>query len=519
VSRCARVRGLGIVLSETGVTQSIVISVLSKPPAKPQSREQKRKETVNGTALRLPLRLCAFAGVIFLCATQSNAHARVTISLITPGEVSVEAELDSASRSWSFRNAYAGVIGIADRVYDFRATTPSGEDAKARKIATGEFRSDLDATRIRYQARVSNPTAADVSHVSWVSGDNGFLMLADLLPQDFTSLSAQFELPAGWQVESTGTRLSEAQYEVVAPEKAVFCVGRSLRKTSNAVAAMPFDVVVGGAWPFKDSDVSKIAGKVIKKYLELTGFKLPGRTSIMIAALPVSVGSVKWRAETRGSTIVLLIDPAAGFAHWSGQLGVIFTHEILHLWVPNSLRLDGDYDWFFEGFTLYTALRTALDLKLINFSEFLDTLARVYDSYLSYADDLSLLDASERRWTTPGSLVYDKGMLVAFLYDLLVRKESGGATTLAGRYRELFSGRSADHANGNDAIIALLGSSPAAKDFTKSYIENNTKLELEPLLPAYGLALDSSGRSSQLRVSREPNSDQKRLLRSLGYRN
>src|SRR4030095_15080147 len=122
---------------------------------------------------------------------------------------------------------------------------------------------------------------------------------------------------------------------------------------------------LSGAWPFNDSDALQIAAKVSRKYLELTGFRLQGRSTIMNAPLPVAVGSTKWRAETRGATVLLLIDPAAGFKNWIGQLGVIFTHELLHLWIPNSLRLDGDYDWFFEGFTLYTALRTALDLQII----------------------------------------------------------------------------------------------------------------------------------------------------------
>jgi predicted metalloprotease with PDZ domain len=157
-------------------------------------------------------------------------------------------------------------------------------------------------------------------------------------------------------------------------------------------------------------------------------------------------------------------------------------------------------------------------LKIITFKEFLNTLARVYDSYLSYADDLSLIDASERRWTTSGSFVYDKGMLAAFLYDLQLRTESAGKFKLADKYRELFARREADHVNGNEVIIAVLGSSPALEGFTKSYIENGTRLELERLLPPYGLTLDSSGRSSQLQVSRGLSSDQKRLLRSLGLR-
>ena len=215
---------------------------------------------------------------------------------------------------------------------------------------------------------------------------------------------------------------------------------------------------------------------------------------------------------------MLLIDPDAGFNNWVGQLGIIFTHELLHLWVPNRLGLEGDYDWFFEGFTLYTALQTALKLKIIDFNEYLNTLGRVYDSYLSHYDDLSLIEASERRWTTPGSLIYDKGMLLAFLYDLKIRRESGGATTLADRYRELFSGRVAANTSGNEAIIGLLDSPPAMNGFARTHVESKAKLELEQVLPSYGLKLNSSGKQSQLSVNPDLNAKQKKLLRSLGFR-
>jgi len=453
---------------------------------------------------------CFVLLLILLCGGVASAETnRVTISVGDAGLVTVEARLADRSRSWSFRNAYAGVLGIAERVDDFRAFTGSGQDAGAKKIATGEFRSELDATRITYKVKVSEVNAANVSHVSWLTNDSGVLMLADLLPRDFTNASIDFELPGGWQIESSKTPLDD---------NAMFLVGRSLKRTSTTIEQMPLDLVVSGAWKFKDGSALKAAGKVLKSYLELTGYKLRDRSTIMIAPLPVAVGSTKWRAETRGSTVLLLIDPAANFTNWIGQLGVIFTHELLHLWVPNSLRFDGDYDWFFEGFTLYTALRTALTLKIINFKEFLNTLARVYDSYLAYPEDSSLIDASERRWTTSGSFVYDKGMLAAFLYDLLLRTESGGKTTLADKYRELFTRAAADHVNGNDVIIGVLGSSPALEGFAKSYIETRQRLELERLLPTYGLTLDASGSSSQLRVSRGLTPDQKRLLRALGYR-
>jgi hypothetical protein len=335
---------------------------------------------------------------------------------------------------------------------------------------------------------LNRPSAASVAHITWLTNDYGVLMFADLLPQEFATVSVQFTLPSGWTVHSS------INPELVAePAEAVFLVGRSIRKATKK----DVDSFIAANWPFKDSVAVNAAARVMDKYQALTGFKLP-RPAVMIAPLPVATGSTKWRAQTRGSTVLLLMDPHAQIANWRGQLEIIFTHEVLHLWVPNALRLQGDYDWFFEGFTLYTALLTALDVKAISFKEYLDTLGRVYDSYLSYPHDLSLIEASERRWTNPWPLVYDKGMLVAFLYDLMLRRESAGKTTLASLYRELFR-LSADRTDGNEVIIKLLSSSPAAGEFVKKYVEGSQELELQHVL-------------------KELHTDKTGLLKSLGYR-
>jgi predicted metalloprotease with PDZ domain len=138
---------------------------------------------------------------------------------------------------------------------------------------------------------------------------------------------------------------------------------------------------------------------------------------------------------------------------------------------------------------------TALELKFINLNEYLATLARVYDAYLSRPDELSLIDASERRWTTGNPVVYDKGMLVALLYDLEIRKESGGKMWLASFYKRLFANPVTQPANGNEVIIQLLSSTPAGADLAKNYIEGQRELDLKPLF-----------------------ADQKELLKSLYYR-
>jgi hypothetical protein len=103
------------------------------------------------------------------------------------------------------------------------------------------------------------------------------------------------------------------------------------------------------------------------------------------------------------------------------------------------------------------------------------------------------------------------------LYDLMLRKESGGKANLADRYRALFNGGVAAGASGNEVIIKLLGVSPATSDFTKSFIENSRDLKFEELVTAYGLQLDWSEQKSQLKVSSKLDSEQKQLLRSLGY--
>ena len=413
-------------------------------------------------------------------ATKRVSHL-VTISVSSRAEIRVRLDTLAPRREWSFRNAYAGVLGLGERIGQFRAFGTNGAEISAKKIVAGEFRSEVDAAAIDYVVRLPTPGAADVAHVSWIAGESGFLMLADLLPEGLPNILVELSLPAGWTAQSSVELSAPAQYQIADPDQTVFFIGRSLRKQSKRVSGVVFESVIDGAWPFKDDVVLNAAGKVLEKYLALTGFKLTSKNVVMIAPLPVAVGSVKWRAETRGSTVVLLMDPHATIANWRGQLGIIFTHELLHLWVPNALRLQGDYDWFFEGFTLYTALVTALELKFIDRNEYLATLARVYQSYLSRPDELSLIDASERRWTTANSVVYDKGLLVALLYDLAIRKDSRGKMWLGSVYKRLFARPVTQPANGNEVIIQLLSSTPAGADLARSYIEGQRELDLKPL--------------------------------------
>ena len=337
-------------------------------------------------------------------------------------------------------------------------------------------------------------------------------MLADLLPETITAGSIAFDLSDGWSARSSEACDKAHRCLFDDPAKQVYLVGKGLRATSTATPGIEVSEVVYGDWPVKDNSVLTSATRVLQWYVGLTNFRLRDKPTIILAPMPVSDSSTQWKAETRGSTVVLLINPRANFKNFLGQVSIIFTHEIFHLWVPNSLSLQGDYDWFFEGFTSYIALQTALKLKLIGFQEYLNTLERVYNSYLSYADGQTLIEASERRWTSSTPVVYDKGMLAAFVYDVFVRRETRGGSSLADIYRSLFARHVDEPANANDVIIKLLTSSPATESFSTTYIESRNRIQLEKVLPSFGFEINTEGSSSHLTIRKQLDPEQKNLM-------
>jgi predicted metalloprotease with PDZ domain len=110
-------------------------------------------------------------------------------------------------------------------------------------------------------------------------------------------------------------------------------------------------------------------------------------------------------------------------------------------------------------------------------------------------------------------------MLVAFLYDLVIRSDTEGGSSLADSYRSLFTQHANEPANANDVIIKLLTSSPATEGFSATYIESRNRIQLEKILPSFGFEMNTNSSNSHLTVRSGLAEKQKALMRSLGYRN
>ncbi len=473
------------------------------------------------------INVCAL--VTFATLAKVNAqtlNARISVTSVVPARLRIDLRLPFATNALSFRNTYGSVLGLGERIQTVEGITNNGKRVPAQKLAPGEFQSEEKLAHFSYEVDLDGPLRpGDLSHVSSLNSERGVLMLADLLPQATrnssvsTSAAVSIDTPSSWTVASNVAQ-EGSQFSTDDPETAVFLIGPSLHEKRQQNGAANFLLVASGKWSFSDKDATKIAGRILEEYSRVTKFALKRNAVLMVVPYPGEAGPDSWTAETRGNVVVLVLGRKASGKRVLSRLGIVLGHELFHLWVPNSLKLAGEYDWFFEGFTLYQALRTDLRLGLISFNDYLETIARVYDSYLAAKDrdSLSLIEASERRWTTSASLVYEKGMLVAFIYDLMVRKFTDCQSSLDDVYAALFRLSATGQRNANETIMSELSEREELKTFAKDYVERPGIIDLDSVVSAYGIQVRRGSSGTTLTVTRNLDKTQQRLLGCVSYR-
>ena len=463
--------------------------------------------------------------VVIAAFTVPAQSTFVKISLVAaqPGRVSVEIGALGAAE-WSFRNSSGSIVGLAERIQNFHGAQ-HGREVPVKVLAPGQFRFSEPVTNVRYDVLLTpRANLVESSHVSWLNEQYGLLMLRDLLPEAGMGpnppLNLELILPASWTSASSLNPNSGNRYEVLRPERTVFLVGRTLRVNQFRVEGIEVKIVTSGDWSFKDQDLNKIVSKIIQQYREVTQQRALGPVALLLIPFGQPLGPERWSAETIERSVVLMMGRQATRNALLARLRVVLNHELFHLWIPNSLSLKGEYDWFFEGFTLYQALLTGLRLHHIKFEDYLETLGRVYDSYRSSTerDRLSLLEASERRWTTLTPLVYDKGMLVAFIYDLMVRQNSGNRATLSDLYPQLSRVAVGNPREANDLLMEIMDRGQGMQGFSERFVKSPRDIDLATTLKPFGLEIVTNGARSQIKVSPMITREQRKLFKALGHK-
>jgi len=420
--------------------------------------------------------------------------AKVEIRVLpgAAGRIIVEGNC-SPTDAWSFRDSYAGVLNLGSRIDALTLSDAAGAPISSQKLAPGQFQAAAPATKFRYEVSLALiGRAADAARVSWLSSERGLLMLRDLLPvsgagandQVSKRVTVRLSLPTGWVAHSNEAPNVGGEFEMADADLAVFAVGDRLRISTTNASGMTLSLVAAGEWAFNDAEALELAGKVLKAHGAVFAGVPARQATLILFPFPQSSAAGRWSAETRGSSVTLLLGKLPSKVAALAQLSGPLTHEFLHFWVPNGLSLTGDYDWFYEGFTVYQAARVAVRLDVLTFPEFLNAISRAYDGYSngSDRDRWSLVEASKRRFTTGESSVYSKSMVIAFLYDLNLRFKSHDKHSLDDVYRNIFR----EYRSG------------------------------EQLAP-FGLRVETFGLRTRIGVSESLTRQQRDLLHDLGY--
>jgi predicted metalloprotease with PDZ domain len=466
-----------------------------------------------------------------------QARVEIKVPGDSPGRVIVEGTWAPAT-TWSFRDSYAGVLNLGARISGFTLLDDSGKEVANRTLAPGQFRSEMPAKKFRYEVNLIPPQrSADAARVSWLNAERGLLMLRDLLPargaaeQGAERLTVRISLPAGWVGHTDEAENVRGEFDIADADLAVFAVGQNLRISTISASGLTMSCVLAGDWAFKDAEAADLAARVLKAHRDMFGASPTRRATLILFPFPQSGATDSWTAETRGFSVTLLTGKLPSKVAALAQLSSPLTHEFLHFWVPNGLNLTGDYDWFYEGFTVYQAAQMAVRLDLLTFQEFLNALGRAYDGYaLSLdRDRWSVVESSKRRWTVGNSAVYSKSMLIAFLYDLKLRSLSQNKHSLDDVYRGVFRDyryeekssragtRPGQGSDGSEAVLKALGSYPGMQDFGGSFIVNPASINLAERLAPFGLRVETFGLRTRINVSESLTRQQRDLLHDLGY--
>jgi predicted metalloprotease with PDZ domain len=472
--------------------------------------------------------------IVFLTVTNlaQDFEAKITLAPGASTTVQIEGKIlrqkiAGSNKSWSFMRSFPGVENLGERIESLNLSNAKGERVAFRSLVPGEYLAEEQAENYLYQANLKTPNPAAMAHVSWIRDEQGILMLGDLLPQ-FTAANNQpisakitFQLPVDWKIISREKKSGNGEFFVSDVEKAIFLIGKNWREKEISVDKNNLNFAISGEWKFSDDEAFQMAGEIFAEYKKQLGDIPFENARINLIHFPSEISFDRWEAETRGANVTILSSDMPFKTLSLQRLHEQLRHEIFHLWLPNSLALTGNYAWFYEGFTVYQSLRTALEMNQIRFEDFLRTLEQAQFIDSRRIQRTSLIEASKNRWNDSSSTVYARGMLIAFLCDLALLKNSKGKRSVADLFRQILklypiSNKAVD---GNTSVLSVLDGYAELRPIVEKYVSAAEKINWQTELESTGIESRESGSVLKLQVKTKLQNQEKNLLEKLGYNN
>ena len=455
----------------------------------------------------------------FTYAAAQNIDAKIEIRADNPSVVYVSGRFLNPDRNLSLVRSYAGFNGLGDRVTNVDLTNGNGEKVAFQSPVPGEYVANAPFTQWKYSISLAPRKEQNAAaHLSWISDDVGLLMLGDLLPvagEKGKRIPGKIkvDLPGDWrQMENRIGEVIDSKdvYSEVVP------IGKDLR--FRRVHSGNTSIVIGfsGQWLFTEDELVEMCRQIYGELGKSFGTETSNEIFVNVMKFPQQVNPGQWQAETRGQNVTIISSDMPFKSQSLQRLHEQLRHEMFHLWIPNGVNLSGNYDWFYEGFALYASLKMAVAMNRIRFADFLDTLTRAQAIDARQTNRFSLIDASTKRWNGGDTSIYARGMVTAFLCDVLLLHSSNGKRSVNLIFREFYAKHKypGPRSEGNTAALAILQSNEELVPVVDKYINGADKFAWEPELLLAGLEMKNS-----LAVMPKLSRRQKDLLDALGYNN
>jgi predicted metalloprotease with PDZ domain len=328
---------------------------------------------------------------------------------------------------------------------------------------------------------------------------------------------AQFELsitkPAGFYgatsmnvLERTGTvdRYTAADFFALVDNPLMYCIPDTTTIMMDNAAVL-FSVYSAG----KNVTSSKIAEEV-KKVLDahkkyIGTFPIDRYTFIMYLYDKPGISGSAGALEHNNSSVYFMPDAESGkLKEFMTAIKHVSAHEFFHIITPLSLhsREIADFNfnypkmskhlWLYEGVTEYAANLVQLRSGLINIDEFCKKMQEKMNNAERYDDKVSFTDISRGAYTVYKNQylnVYEKGALIGFCLDVLIRETSGGSKGLMEILNELSKKYGKDIPFEDDELFGEIEkiTSPAVGEFLHKHVEGIEPLPYSKISKLLGL--------------------------------
>src|SRR5579859_4772753 len=373
------------------------------------------------------------------------------------------------------------------------------ENAAVQPVSAAErlLLSKPDATiTVRY--RVSSgydhdPTVADGNPYRPIILPNWFQVMGERIfvaPKGREKTGVTFRwgpLPAGW---NAATNLEHATAQTVDSARGSLLLGGAdvrIIKRRTAGGGL-LRLAYRGDWAFA---LDALADKIAEIGAIEDHFWREGGRPYLVSLIPLAPLPSGHSSGGRGLSEAFALFEEATVT--LDRFPFLLAHERLHTWIPFGLGgLPDEKDaldyWFSEGFTDFYATRLLLRSGVWSFDEFINrTNERLQGYWRSSARNLSNAGIEEAwaRDSDARRLPYDRGWLLASLWDERLRRTSGGRLNLDAamlKQRALAlendaAGVTVRAAQLFPAAYRLAGGGDLAPDFAK-YVQGGATVEL-----------------------------------------